>query len=117
MEEWKKLKTVRREIEEAEELLRVAEKKSKIEKRMERRNQEIKKYLKIREHKKKIQQEKDEELRRMKEIERRQKRQWNRMVLSQYHDKDMERIQFKIKQKADEQVRFGSRVEFCCGMI
>ena len=105
LEEWKKLKTVKREIEEAEELLRVAEKKAKIEKRMERRNQEIKKYLKIREQKKKFQHEKDEEQRRMKEIERRQKREWNRLVLSQYHEKDMERIQSKIKHKADEQVR------------
>ena len=104
LDEWKKLKTVKKEIEEAEELLRVAEKKAKIEKRMERRNQEIKKYLKIREQKKRIQQEKDEEDRRMKEIERRQKRDWNRMVLSQYHEKDMERIQYKIKQKSDEQV-------------
>ena len=26
------------------------------------------------------------------------------MVLSQYHEKDMERIQYKIKQKSDEQV-------------
>ena len=104
LDEWKKLKTVKKEIEEAEELLRVAEKKAKIEKRMERRNQEIKKYLKIREQKKRIQLEKDEEERRIKEIERRQKRDWNRMVLSQYHEKDMERIQYKIKQKSDEQV-------------
>ena len=104
LEEWKKLKIVKREIEEAEELLRVAEKKAKIEKRMERRNQEIKKYLKIREQKKKFQREKDEEQRRLKEIERKERREWNRLVLSQYHDKDMERIQLKIKQKAEEQV-------------
>ena len=104
LEEWKKLKIVKREIEEAEELLRVAEKKAKIEKRMERRNQEIKKYLKIREQKKKFQREKDEEQRRLKEMERRERREWNRLVLSQYHDKDMERIQLKIKQKTEEQV-------------
>ena len=62
--------------------------------------------MKIREQKKRIQLEKDEEERRIKEIERRQKRDWNRMVLSQYHEKDMERIQYKIKQKSDEQVGF-----------
>ena len=65
---------------------------------------EIKKYLKIREQKKKFQHEKDEEQRRIKEMERRQRREWNRLVLSQYHDKDMERIQLKIKQKSEEQV-------------
>ena len=110
LDEWKKLKTVKREIEEAEELLRVAEKKAKIEKRMERRNMEIKKYLKIREQKKRIQKEKDEDERRIREIERRQKRDWNRMVLSQYHEKDMERIQYKIKQKSDEQVGVSSKI-------
>ena len=34
-----------------------------------------------------------------------QRREINRMVLSQFHDKDMERIQGKIKQKAEEQER------------
>ena len=48
LEEWKKLKNVKKEIEEAEELLKVAEKKATIEQRMERRNVQIKKYLKIR---------------------------------------------------------------------
>ena len=104
LEEWKKLKAVKKEIAEAEELLRVAEKKAKIEQRMQRRNQQIKKYLKIREEKKRLQQEKEEEEKRMNEMERKQKREMNRMVLSQYHEKDMERIHWKIKMKADEQV-------------
>ena len=111
LEEWKKLKVVKKEIQEAEELLRVAEKKAKIEQRMERRNVQIKKYLKVREEKKRIQQEKEEEEKRMKEIERKHRREMNRMVLSQYHEKDMDRIQKKIKLKADEQVRTSSFVE------
>ena len=105
LEEWKRLKTVKKEIEEAEELLRIAEKKSKIELRMERRNQQIKKYLKIREEKKRQQQEKEEEMKRIKEMQIKQRREINRMVLSQYHDKDMERIQLKIKQKSEEQAK------------
>ena len=105
LEEWKRLKTVKKEIEEAEELLRIAEKKSKIECRMERRNQQIKQYLKIREEKKRKQQEKEEEMKRIKEMQIKQRREINRMVLSQYHDKDMERIQIKIKQKSEEQAR------------
>ena len=105
LEEWKKLKTVKKEIEEAEELLRVAEKKAKIEQRMERRNVQIKRYLKVREEKKKMQMVKEEEERRVNEMERRHRRDLNRMVLSQYHEKDMERIQWKIKQKADDQVK------------
>ena len=104
LEEWKKLKTVKKEIEEAEELLRVAEKKSKIEQRMDRRNTQIKRYLKVREEKKKMQQRQEEEEKRIKELERKHRREMNRMVLSQYHEKDMERIQWKVKQKADEQV-------------
>merc|ERR1712107_6190 len=72
---------------------------------MQRRNQQIKKYLKIREEKKRLQQEKEEEEKRMNEMERKQKREMNRMVLSQYHEKDMERIHWKIKMKADEQAR------------
>ena len=104
LEEWKRLKTVKKEIEEAEELLRVAEKKSKIEQRMERRNTQIKRYLKVREEKKKVQQRREEEEKRIKELERKHRREMNRMVLSQYHEKDMERIQWKVKQKADEQV-------------
>ena len=106
LEEWKRLKTVKKEIEEAEELLRVAEKKSKIEQRMERRNTQIKRYLKVREEKKKVQQRREEEEKRIKELERKHRREMNRMVLSQYHEKDMERIQWKVKQKADEQVMF-----------
>ena len=51
LEEWKKLKAVKKEIEEAENLLRIAEKKSKIEERMDRRNKQIKEYLKAREEK------------------------------------------------------------------
>lgn len=108
LEEWKRLKTVKKEIEEAEELLRVAEKKSKIEQRMERRNTQIKRYLKVREEKKKVQQRREEEEKRIKELERKHRREMNRMVLSQYHEKDMERIQWKVKQKADEQVTFSS---------
>ena len=104
LEEWRKLKAVKKEIEEAEELLRVAEKKAKMEQRMERRNQQIKKYLKVREEKKRQQQEMEEEEKRVKEMERKHKREMNRMVLSQYHEKDMERIQWKIKMKAEEQV-------------
>ena len=104
LEEWKKLKTVKKEIEEAEELLRVAEKKSKIEQRMDRRNTQIKRYLKVREEKKKMQLRQEEEEKRIKELERKHRREMNRMVLSQYHEKDMERIQWKVKQKADEQV-------------
>ena len=105
LEEWKKLKSVKKEIEEAEELLRIAEKKSKIECRMEKRNQQIKHYLKIREEKKRLQHKKEEEMKRIKEMQIKQRREINRMVLSQYHDKDMERIQFKIKQKSEEQAR------------
>ena len=108
LEEWKRLKTVKKEIEEAEELLRVAEKKSKIEQRMERRNTQIKRYLKVREEKKKVQQRREEEEKRIKELERKHRREMNRMVLSQYHEKDMERIQWKVKQKADEQVSSNS---------
>ena len=96
---------MKKEIEEAEELLRVAEKKAKIEQRMERRNVQIKRYLKVREEKKKMQMVKEEEERRVNEMERRHRRDLNRMVLSQYHEKDMERIQWKIKQKADDQVK------------
>ena len=48
---------------------------------------------------------KEEEERRVNEMERRHRRDLNRMVLSQYHEKDMERIQWKIKQKADDQVK------------
>ena len=106
LEEWKRLRTVKKEIDEAEELLRVAEKKAKIEQRMERRNTQIKKYLKIREEKKKIQQQKEEDEKKTKDLERKLRRDMNRMVLSQYHEKDMERIQWKIKQKADEQVNY-----------
>ena len=105
LEEWKKLKAVKKEIEEAENLLRIAEKKSKIEERMERRNKQIKEYLKVREEKKRAQQEKEETIRKIKEMQIKQRREINRMVLSQYHDKDMERIQGKIKQKAEEQER------------
>ena len=105
LEEWKKLKAVKKEIEEAENLLRIAEKKSKIEERMDRRNKQIKEYLKAREDKKRAQQEKEDTIRRIKDLQIKQRREINRMVLSQYHDKDMERIQGKIKQKAEEQER------------
>ena len=105
LEEWKKLKAVKKEIEEAENLLRIAEKKSKIEERMDRRNKQIKEYLKAREDKKRAQQEKEDTIRRIKDMQIKQRREINRMVLSQYHDKDMERIQGKIKQKAEEQER------------
>ena len=105
LEEWKKLKAVKKEIEEAENLLRIAEKKSKIEERMERRNKQIKEYLKAREEKKRAQQEKEDTIRKIKDMQIKQRREINRMVLSQFHDKDMERIQGKIKQKAEEQER------------
>ena len=105
LEEWKKLKAVKKEIEEAENLLRIAEKKSKIEERMDRRNKQIKEYLKAREDKKRAQQEKEDTIRKIKDMQIKQRREINRMVLSQYHDKDMERIQGKIKQKAEEQER------------
>lgn len=105
LEEWKKLKAVKKEIEEAENLLRIADKKSKIEERMDRRNKQIKDYLKAREEKKRMLQEKEDEIRKIKDMQIKQRREINRMVLSQYHDKDMERIQAKIKQKSEEQER------------
>ena len=103
LEEWKKLKAVKKEIEEAEKLLRIADKKSQIEERMDRRNHQIKEYLKIREDKKRMMQEKEDDIKRIKEMQIKQRREINRMVLSQYHEKDMERIQAKIKQKTEEQ--------------
>ena len=86
-------------------MLRVAEKKSKIERRMERRNEQIKHYLKAREEKKRLQLAKEVEVKKLREMERKQRREVNRLVLSQYHDKDMERIQAKIKQKSEEASR------------
>ena len=59
----------------------------------------------VREDKKRAQQEKEDTIRRIKDLQIKQRREINRMVLSQYHDKDMERIQGKIKQKAEEQER------------
>ena len=109
LDKWKAMKQVKKEIEEAEDLLKMAEKRTKIEESIKKRNKKIRKLLVVREQKKQMDRERDDEIRRIKEMDRRIRKEESKMLISQYHEKDIARIQQKIKNKKDEHFKMEER--------